>query len=249
MARVSYCPAGIFFAALVAWPPIVSGASDRVRCGKDIFQQEMSLAKLPAQVRADIGQSPLADPGQPFNSGDAVDSREPSRRLSIAAVSKSRVFLAVEHGGLAYNVEIWSFDLHSGHWRATLMRHVFQAPVSLAQLLYLTCDDAPIPQSEPNRQVLAFGATNPDGSVGIGLTEEPKAMYQLRKGDLVGSTMNYRILDEMRHMSPLSADARRELRSRLVETERRMSPDDSARHYIDEFLVLLNAEFGGGTSR
>ena len=63
----------------------------------------------------------------------------PSRRFSIGAVDKSRVFVAVEHGGDGYYVEIWSFENNGAHWGGTQRTMSGVLPSSLPELLFVTC--------------------------------------------------------------------------------------------------------------
>jgi hypothetical protein len=48
-------------------------------------------------------KSPIADPKEPFNSGDAVDVRYPMRRLVFAGASDTLWFAYYEHGGIAFH--------------------------------------------------------------------------------------------------------------------------------------------------
>lgn len=128
-------------------------AADRVDCTGNAFKPAINLAALPDEVLAslknlrsgfDPGVNPtvpprdLADHGEAFTAGDVGGG--PFRRFALGAVGKNRVFAAVEHGGYAYHVEIWSFELDGVHWNGNVRLRVFAVPETLPELLALTCN-------------------------------------------------------------------------------------------------------------
>jgi hypothetical protein len=73
----------------------------------------------------------IANPGQPFNAGDAVDMRYPMRRLVFAGAGDGIWFAYYEHGGLAFHEHLVIYQRgsaepvfagtfipsHGGHYR------------------------------------------------------------------------------------------------------------------------------------
>ena len=91
---------------------------DRKHFLNDKFQTSYSSSALPASVKALYAAPPLnepppsgaqmafpmAEPGKPWNVGDAVqDTSLPFRRLIFVAVSKDYCVVAYERGGIAYS--------------------------------------------------------------------------------------------------------------------------------------------------
>lgn len=110
-------------AGLRALDPTMAQASadwqtaDRQHLMTDTFQEYRSVRRIPKAVRdamaaqgamsvADEGSRRvfrMADPGQPYQAGDAIQNpRLPWARLIFAAVSRNYCFLEYESGGIAH---------------------------------------------------------------------------------------------------------------------------------------------------
>jgi hypothetical protein len=114
---------------------------DQIDCNRANFRAITSMTDLPPEVLASLqGLSDLADHGAPFESTDLVGpERLPSRRFALAAVDDDRALVAVEHGGVGYNVEVWMFELRDGHWDGEPHWLVFEPPPSTQALLRTAC--------------------------------------------------------------------------------------------------------------
>lgn len=56
----------------------------------------------------------IADPGQPFNATDVVDTKLPMRQLVVAAVSENYCIVTFWQGGIALGLETSVFELSAG---------------------------------------------------------------------------------------------------------------------------------------
>lgn len=115
----------------------------REDCKNEKFQAILSLAAVPRAISAILTENePVAEFGHPFNSTDAVVGTErlPFRRFAFGAVGEHRAYVAVEHGGIGYNVEIWSFNSDGTGWQGSERWFGMPLPTSLGALLFLTCD-------------------------------------------------------------------------------------------------------------
>ncbi len=91
------------------------------------------LEQLPEPVRNNLvshfgkgepGSKPaIANPKEPFNSGDAIDVRYPMRRLLFAGTSESLSFVYYVHGGIAlhYHLVIYQRDSTEPVFSGTLI--------------------------------------------------------------------------------------------------------------------------------
>lgn len=80
------------------------------------FRRLDRLEQLPEPIRNNLlshfgkGEpglkSPIANPNEPFNSGDAIDVRYPMRRLVFAGASEALWFAYYEHGGIAFHYHL-----------------------------------------------------------------------------------------------------------------------------------------------
>lgn len=73
------------------------------------FTEVKHVDLLPKAVLAQLGG--IADPGQPFNKTDVVDSKLPSRQLVTAALSTQYCFVSYWSGGVAMYFETAVFHL------------------------------------------------------------------------------------------------------------------------------------------
>jgi hypothetical protein len=113
----------------------------QVDCSRDKFQTITNLAGLPAEVLTSLrGMSDLADHDAAFEGTDVVGpERLPSRRFVLAAVDVDRALVAVEHGGLGYNVEVWMFERLGGHWDGEPQWLSLEPRTSTQTLLHSAC--------------------------------------------------------------------------------------------------------------
>lgn len=115
-------------------------ADYRVDCGDDKFELTSSLWRLPIGMRDVLGGAELSGAEGAFNPSDAGGGSD--RRFGLAAVGRSRIFAAVEQGGVGYGVEIWAFRRKDFlHWVGNRVPGggAGTVPKSLAQFLALTC--------------------------------------------------------------------------------------------------------------
>lgn len=79
------------------------------------FVQVNHVESLPADLRRGLEHtlrsSTMADPGKPFEAGDAIaDERLPRRRLIFAGVSEGLCFVYYEHGGRGLHQHLLIFE-------------------------------------------------------------------------------------------------------------------------------------------
>jgi len=72
------------------------------------------MSTLPPQLLKSLGD--ISDKGGEFNSGDVGGG--PHERFITGAMSQDIVVMAVEHGGIGYNVQLWSFLKNGANWDA-----------------------------------------------------------------------------------------------------------------------------------
>lgn len=118
-----------------------ASASDTASCDASAYSEVKSLSDLPSEVRAAIrkdslGLDDLADRGEDFAVGCIGG---PHRRLALAAASEQRIFIAIEHGGIAYFVEEWVFEKDAKGWHGHHMRDEDKPPKSAAELIAALC--------------------------------------------------------------------------------------------------------------
>lgn len=87
------------------------------------FQEVHSLAAIPEVLQkqldvAEPGLGGIADIGQPYNVGDAVDNSEPMRRLLAAGRDGDTWLIALQQGGIGYSVQVYLFSagVRRQHW-------------------------------------------------------------------------------------------------------------------------------------
>lgn len=78
----------------------------------EVFNKVERASGLPSAVLDKLGG--IADPGQPYNSTDVVDSNLPMRQLVVAAVSENYCIVTYWHGGIALRLETRIFELSAG---------------------------------------------------------------------------------------------------------------------------------------
>ena len=98
-----------------------------------------SLAGLPAPLRALLpsrssGLDGIADRGNRFNATDVADRTLPSRRFTLAAVSRDCALIAIEYGGIARIFEIAEYHWVQGRWNVTNRISVFREPKTVLDL-------------------------------------------------------------------------------------------------------------------
>lgn len=117
-------------------------ADYRVDCRNDEYQITNSLWMLPFGMRGILsGTEEMSSTGGPFNDSDV--GLGPHLRFVEAAVGRSHIIAAVEHGGEGYGVDVWAFKrddyLHwTGHRLVGVMGDV---RMTLPQLIALTCKE------------------------------------------------------------------------------------------------------------
>jgi len=78
-----------------------------------------SLARLPAQIRADLGageKDAISDRGGPFNPGCIMVAGKPSQRFMLAALGADTAVVAIEHGGIAHGASSREYRRVNGKW-------------------------------------------------------------------------------------------------------------------------------------
>ena len=80
------------------------------------LQEVRSLSELPVSIQGALGvgrqgMEGVAERGGPFNVTDVVDSTLPMRRFLVAGIENELALIALEHGGLGYNVEVFLFSV------------------------------------------------------------------------------------------------------------------------------------------
>ena len=118
-------------------------AAEKIDCSGIAFLEVRSLAELPAEVGTLLGKdrpgfAGIAEHNGKFNLTDALlpgKEKLPFRRFSLAAVSTNCILVAVEHGGIAYSVELWAFERSHSQWRGEQRESIFNVPLSLQELI------------------------------------------------------------------------------------------------------------------
>jgi hypothetical protein len=111
----------IIITSLLLTPGCTQASSSWEQWGNQPLREVNSLEHLPIKIKTLIGAERagldgVANRGEAFNSTDAVDSKLllPFRRFIVAGVGKDVVLVALEHGGIAYFVEVFLFADHDG---------------------------------------------------------------------------------------------------------------------------------------
>ena len=116
--------------------------NQRIDCAADDFVATNFMWRLPSGMPDVMGASSIGWHWGGFNPGDVIDNDSgPSRRFAMAAIGQHQVIAAVERGGMAYGVEIWSFE-RTGLFRwSGWQTHVMNAhvPASTADLVAQVC--------------------------------------------------------------------------------------------------------------
>ena len=101
------------------------------------FREIGSLAALPASIQEKLGThiagiGGVAERDRPFNATDVVVGSHPMRRFVVAGQSGNTWLVALEHGGIAYYIEVYLFTDGASPQRWTLP---ISRPPSLQTLL------------------------------------------------------------------------------------------------------------------
>jgi hypothetical protein len=88
-------------------------------CDNTKFSNTRLIKDLPSDIKTLVfekfpGSGEISDSDGKFNSTDVGGG--PRRRFLLAALSPNCVYVAVEHGGRGYFVEVWSFHRNSAGW-------------------------------------------------------------------------------------------------------------------------------------
>ena len=96
--------------------PVTAAAKgiNYVQWGIHSLREVNSLSELPIPVLLAIGSGsaahdPIADRGQPFQATDVIIGDAPRRRFFAAGHDGNYWLVAVENGGIAYNVQVYLF--------------------------------------------------------------------------------------------------------------------------------------------
>ena len=121
---------------------VATHADDRLACAPDTYLELKSLASLPVEVRFALEHAPhegseLSDRGGPFNVGDVGGG--PFRRFVLAAMGTSRLIVSLEHGGVGYGVEAWTFTHGATGWVGQKTNPLIAMPSSARDLVGLVC--------------------------------------------------------------------------------------------------------------
>lgn len=122
-------------------PPSLS-AADRAHVLGDTFTVVKSVKQIPAAVQKALELPPkkplggMADAGEPFEVGDVVSDKLPSRRLIFAAINPQYCLVYFDQGGIAHRHEVTLYRLKNGRavsiWERDLTQE--KMPVTLTQL-------------------------------------------------------------------------------------------------------------------
>lgn len=215
-------------------PPYRSAPLD---CGSRPFTAMTRLADLPPDILMSLDDP--ADHDEPFQATDAIrPGAGKSRRFVLAAIDKDLAFVAVEHGGIGYYVEIWQFERRDGHWDGEI-RRMGGTPNSLQALLHDTCVGVPYPPlREYDKGELTASYVEPNGDMHLIVADEPGGGYVLHP-HLVGSD---EVLTEGAVPRPLSLPERHELRARLLKLQSEILPDWPAHDVLVRFVKALASD-------
>jgi hypothetical protein len=84
---------------------------------------------------ANPGLDGIADAGGKYNSTDVVDSRYPRRRFVVAGLDANTALIAVERGGIGWNVEVTLYSNAAVKPAAEKTWTLFEVPCNLRDLV------------------------------------------------------------------------------------------------------------------
>src|SRR5271154_1576591 len=130
---------GLFIIALFG--NVVSAlVQEKSDCTGIKFTEARSLGDLPIEViklLARQDSSEMSDRGGKFNAGDVGGG--PFRRFALAAVSKNRILIAIEHGGRGYRVELWGVERTNDGWHIDNIGGMHGVPNSTQEIAEEFC--------------------------------------------------------------------------------------------------------------
>jgi len=208
--------------------------SARMDCGSRPFTAVTRLAGLPPDILVSLDDP--ADRDEPFQATDAIRAGGgKSRRFALAAIDNDLAIVAVEHGGIAYNVEIWRFERRDGHWDGEV-RWLGGKPNSLQALLHDACSGVPYPpMREFSKAELTVAFAESNGELHLFMVDEPGMNYVLRPHDWRSDE----VLADGPVLRPLSIGERHELRARLLDRQSEILPDWPVHGELARFLKAL----------
>ena len=115
------------------------GGTQTVAWRGEDFVEVRNLKALPHEIQMVIGvgltgMQGIADTAERFNITDVVDSTLPMRRFAVGGISPTSVLIAVERGGIAYNIEVSLFG-RKGYEQPLQKWTLFDKPESLRKLV------------------------------------------------------------------------------------------------------------------
>ena len=115
----------------------------RFDCGHESFASVVTLGTLPADVNLAIQRDgTLSDRDGKFRRGDLIGPGEeaiPTRRFVMAAIGRDRAYVAIEHGGLGYGIDVWAFGRKDSRWKGQLQGHMSELPMSELVFVQTIC--------------------------------------------------------------------------------------------------------------
>ena len=93
----------------------------RFDCGHESFASVVTLRALPADVDLALQRDgALSDRDGKFRTGDLIGPGEealPTRRFVMAAIGRSRAYVAIEQSGIGYDIVVWAFERKDSRWK------------------------------------------------------------------------------------------------------------------------------------
>lgn len=124
----------------------------RFDCGHESFASVVTLGALPEDVKLALQRDgTLSDRGGKFRSGDLIgpgDEVVPTRRFVMAAIGGNRAYVAIEHGGLGYGIDVWVFERKDSRWKGQLQGHMSELPMSELAFVQTICSPTGV-RTEP----------------------------------------------------------------------------------------------------
>lgn len=103
MPRSLFAAIAIAFVGFTAQTQASTLSQEIAAFQKDSFTEFLRQDAVPRDIALRIGKVlpfPLAEAGQPFNSGCTIERGRINRRFVLVGVSSTRILVAYEHGGL-----------------------------------------------------------------------------------------------------------------------------------------------------
>ena len=100
-----------------------------------------------------LKEGSMADRDEDYS--DTDEGNLPRRRFSLAAAGTDKIFVAVEHGGIASGVDWFTFSLAASRWVSEGSRPIARVPASESEVRWVICNGnvPPLPVADQQNHV------------------------------------------------------------------------------------------------